>query len=351
MNTEDPGSTELRLLDAYLCLPNPELRINALSSKAASKRETEWEHVESWTEWTDFNPDEILRKFLNDEVAFADPCQLQRAECSIYSERCLEHVLSKWHNMVVNNALQHICSKLGVDKISWVPGRHGDGVRPDWSGVKEEEDSTSLVPGETKLQNPKSAKPLPKEWPTEESTGEHTDFISFLSQAATYSKMEKSRYAYVITNMELVVMRLSKETSTIPTRPSGTSRRLSAESNQLQGGNMQPPSSSPPAAHDQDDETGEDELPQTQQSIQSEEVPPFSPPHEPPSASDYVPSSSPVAELVHPEIARFAWTASTVTITKALVAIHILAVLQNERREKYDKVTEDYDYRELFVSP
>ena len=155
--------------------------------------------------------------------------------CQIHDEDSFESLLIKWTQTKTLSALSAAQDRLGIDhaqriymckggQAKWADSevkpkrivrnrRKGDKYcRPDWAAVKgSTQDGAStkaknLLPGETKLGSKWSSSMINPGFIDEEEFQE--DWFQPISQIFTYCVRNKARYGYLITDRELVVVRV-----------------------------------------------------------------------------------------------------------------------------------------------
>lgn len=156
--------------------------------------------------------------------------------CQIHDEDSLVSLIVKWNQSVVSNALSaaqsHLDGRLPHKVIymskggqAQYPGNHS-GLRPDWAGVKpsiaaintSSTKAQNVLPGETKLSRKWSSTKIEPE--RVEGIMEKQEWFLPLSQIFSYCVRANARYGYIITDKELVVIRV---------RPTGQSDALNSQ--------------------------------------------------------------------------------------------------------------------------
>ncbi|MCJ1359471.1 MAG: hypothetical protein MMC33_009473 [Icmadophila ericetorum] len=218
----------------YLKLPNP--AVNSDHSWLGGTTSTPAAHIRlrasDIVEWEDFNLEtlchiygRILELPADDLPDFARHLPFHLSE--IKDEDSLEALLIRWNNAVVSCALSvaqradiadgHGGSRLNAEEIYMARGGHAclpterknqRGFRPDWAGIipgklhrgTKRQSYINLLPGDTKLSS---------KW---ESTGKchrSNEFQKPWRQIFRYCLFAKVRYGYLLTQEELVVVRIS----------------------------------------------------------------------------------------------------------------------------------------------
>ena len=235
-----------RSLFDYLTSPNPVLDNrhcprgpNSRTSKAV------WRFPRVIEPWKDFNLASltsiyggIFQNVVHQHFDLIDFSRIPEFPfCQVADEDSLEALLIKWNQSVVSEALLASQDKLGD---AWPPpnilmARGGQAnypgsnsaYRPDWGGlqltVAQEEKglkSPNLLPGDTKLSSKWTSRELadidkesedeskkPRSINIQKVMG--TDWARPIRQVFTYCLVANVRYGFIITDRELVVLRIS----------------------------------------------------------------------------------------------------------------------------------------------
>ncbi|MCJ1272224.1 hypothetical protein MMC21_000010 [Puttea exsequens] len=151
------------------------------------------------------------------------------------SERSFEHILACWTRLVVNQALrkaqENVKSRPDRKNISFETADeahypdYNSAFRPDWAGVhtpdncsQGTERSLNYLPGDSKV-SPKWRSSSIENGEVTESR-EKADWLRPVSQIFEYMVQCKTRYGYIITDQELVAVRI---------RPNSKSSKLASE--------------------------------------------------------------------------------------------------------------------------
>lgn len=364
----------------YLNRPNPELVI--LPNAASSSRDSSaaWPNIDAWQNWTDFVVDAIevlFGAFLDTRFDLADVPPLPKAQRFIRDERSFEFVLTRWNNIIVNEALRVAGEYFNIEKVYWtvgsVVGDTGTIIRPDWAAVTNGMLSgdvmwSSLVPGDTKFSKesflttgPGSSNDnsrsrdddeLPQSSPLlsdERYRREH--FRACLEQVNYYAFRYKTRYCYIISNQELVILR---RTLDLPAS-SSTAIATTRARRQLQAGDTTPTprrktfasptftsTSSPPFAPSLISVSR-----QLLSSDPQDDIPSSSFSH-----SVYSEHGRPDENMANPDFVSIPWkTEQGLTINMALFALHVLASLSCSVKDEYPELHEDTDYVSILYGP
>ncbi|KAK4076671.1 uncharacterized protein Triagg1_4274 [Trichoderma aggressivum f. europaeum] len=171
-----------------------------------------WIHVENWRPWREFNY-KNLSSIYGDVLSLAGDPPLLEPTCSydreIWDEHSLDIFLSRFMLPVVNWALGHATQALGWGNrsIYLAPGSWTGSS--DWGLVSKgqmPDGYHNLLPGDTKL----SVKWRPE---MEESRDRYTrhQWTLPMSQVNTYAVRSGCRHSFIITDLHLIVLRLSRE--------------------------------------------------------------------------------------------------------------------------------------------
>ena len=197
-----------------------------------SKKNTtnsKWHKVTEIASWDDFTMDNLyalygslLQEPLTNEYAAAlKPVQvLPYPDCEIVDEASLKILIAKSNQTIVCNALtvavDMLRSKGAAVRVPMM-GRGGQAQPceprglPDWAGVYHEQDRPSnQIPGDAKLARKWSSQDIIVGLVDESLQGvaSQVEWLKPLRQILTYCCWAKSRYGYVITDKELVAIRV-----------------------------------------------------------------------------------------------------------------------------------------------
>ncbi|MCJ1258317.1 hypothetical protein MMC24_006149 [Lignoscripta atroalba] len=215
------------LLD-YLRIPNPAVSGEACPDGSNTKSTKNDYYVpRAVCEWEEFEYETLnvfyggeLRRVLEQEFDLQDFSGIPDFPfCKYFDENSFESLLIKWNHSIVSEALskaQHFLSRMH-DPIYMVRGGQAESPyprkkwKPDWGCVRlprfePRVKRKNLLPGDTKV----SAK-----WSSELiKTGEMTnnreskDWTRPISQIYSYCVRNNTRYGYIITDAELVAVRI-----------------------------------------------------------------------------------------------------------------------------------------------
>lgn len=208
----------------YLTSPNPSLDCTN-SSTGTNTLNAKWDAVTGLKEWTEFNYEtwmQIYGPILQQSIpaiAETNP-PLTMLERQIFTERTFETILDRaimpevsaalrvaWPRCYANDKVQDIAEIGKGDKARRGTMEEDDRYYADWAGIRQGELTNfgykNLCPGETKLAS---------KWSTSSEGRRRTDYIYPFNQIQTYcGRQWGSRYGYIITPDELVVVRVSRE--------------------------------------------------------------------------------------------------------------------------------------------
>ncbi|KAI1988141.1 hypothetical protein LOZ53_004058 [Ophidiomyces ophidiicola] len=319
-----------------------------------------WDTVDRVENWPDFNFVNLIamlgpilhHQFHQHELDI--PPQPSRATLRIVDEKSVTKLLSKWTHTRVDCALEKAVHLLQgrMMPISWASGGHADSsdevIYPDWAGIDLNDSFPTInrVPGDTKVSG---------KWHTEmQNEDELAEFLKPISQVMNYAKLFNTRYAYVVSDREVVCLRrtISEYEGTplargrerrplFPTTPIGHSSQISLASS------TPPPPSSPPVQV----VIRRQQLPQSSQLFltperarQSPRILLSSPKNISSSPSAYTDNGNPdVAEWIV-EMARVPWGETRpnhLTVNLAIFWIHILAAFDIDMQSSYPPLGRD----------
>ncbi len=160
-----------------------------------------------------------LREALaRESIDFTDHSAIPRLPFrEIHDGNSLEALLIKWNQSVVSDALKMTQSRMGAgqshDQIYMVRGGQANRLlqfAPDWAGVPRSDSSPcrphSILPGDTKVGWKWSSHKI-QTGDTEDIWLED-DWLEPIKQIYTYCHALEARYGYIITEKELVVVRV-----------------------------------------------------------------------------------------------------------------------------------------------
>ena len=230
-------ATLKQTLSDYLQSKNPDVQTKNWSrgSNTSSKRLT-YLTPGLIEKWEDFGYDSLqqiydgaLHRVLRSEYSCRDYSDIpEKPYCEIADENCLEMLLAMWNWRVVSEGLSKAQECLYAHQKSnviymakggrsrfLVAGKAGK-FRPDWAGIQTNpEDNISreetmkppnILPGDSKLGKKWSSNKI-KDGPVK---GEYlkSDWLKPLKQIYTYCVKANARYGYIITEEEVVVIRV-----------------------------------------------------------------------------------------------------------------------------------------------
>ena len=230
-------ATLKQTLSDYLQTKNPEVQTKNWSrgSNTSSKRLT-YLTPGLIEKWEDFGYESLqkiydgaLRRVLKSEYSCRDYSDIpQKPYCEIADENCLEMLLAMWNWRVVSEGLSKAQECLYAHQNSnviymakggrsrFLVASKAGKFRPDWAGIQSNpEDNISreetmkppnILPGDSKLGKKWSSNKI-KEGPVK---GEYlkSDWLKPLKQIYTYCVKANARYGYIITEEEVVVIRV-----------------------------------------------------------------------------------------------------------------------------------------------
>jgi hypothetical protein len=242
-------SVNKTLLD-YLRVQDPVLVSDKCRGGANTKSKTAKYVTPRWIDkWEDFEYDSLqsiyggaLDRVLKRDFPLKDFSAIPRIPfCEVFDENSLEALLTKWNQSVVSEALsaaQECLHKPQTSKAIYM-ARGGQGdfpesekFRPDWAGVQPatlqieglrgSSKPWNILPGDTKVGRKWSScdivpglvqhQWMPKDW------------IRPLSQIYTYCVKAQARYGYIISDKELVVVRIRPSLQMDDSQPTNDSQ-------------------------------------------------------------------------------------------------------------------------------
>ncbi|KAF5619783.1 hypothetical protein F52700_11611 [Fusarium sp. NRRL 52700] len=162
----------------------------------------------SWRTWDEFNYDTLTRIFrrkLASEYRGSSEPRALELDLIVNNEETLEDLLRRFVSPCVNYALENQQGHPHLGRGS----RCGYEDRPDWSAISteyitEHGQYANILPGDTKL----DTKWAP--WMSEDE-GSFNEWQTVLAQELTYMARYRTRYGFIITDANLVVLRITRE--------------------------------------------------------------------------------------------------------------------------------------------
>ncbi|PNY27982.1 Uncharacterized protein TCAP_02092 [Tolypocladium capitatum] len=195
-----------------LVKPNPDLD-SSFVTRGPNTFNADWIKVNSWRPWRAFTYKSLLSIYSNALLAtWRSPPLINPGSAYDYEiryEHSLDLFLAIFMLPVVNGALERATKVLKMDEVFYLgPGCWvGD---PDWALVSHHRIENgrywNLLPGDTKL----SAKWQPRMEQSQDDRTRHQWTLP-VSQDSSYAAQSDCRYGFIITDLHLVVLRLSKE--------------------------------------------------------------------------------------------------------------------------------------------
>ncbi|KAI1330262.1 hypothetical protein F5Y16DRAFT_396554 [Xylariaceae sp. FL0255] len=229
----------------YLVRPNPAIQLQeCLTESPYYTKSTRYPVPRYIRKWTEFNATTIqklfnqrLKRALDNESSLHDFSHIHASYCRIHDEDSLEALLVKSNQSIILESLEHTSQDLLLQGVSMVRGGQAqlyhtwrdraktdpkvrpEGVAkmrskwcPDWAGLVDVHGNNNILPGDTKLS---------RNWRSEDLK----DFIGKRGQRALkddstpsvlwpirqllhYCIESHMRYGYIITDEELVIMRI-----------------------------------------------------------------------------------------------------------------------------------------------
>lgn len=210
----------------YLRKDNPPLKTqHCIRGKNTKSMPSVWVRPEEIRSWEDFDLESLKTIYsgeLNEVLQCHHPGLHDHAKipqfpfCEIRDEDSLNTLLNKWTYSTVTDALVAAQSfHRNSQSIYMVKGAQADypgslsNFRPDWAGVlrpTSQSRPTNILPGDTKL-NTKWSSAWIRKGPLRFRSGDK-DWRQPLLQIFTYCTWANARYGYIITDAELVVVRV-----------------------------------------------------------------------------------------------------------------------------------------------
>lgn len=268
----------------------------------------------------------ILGPLLDKTFEFHLPPPIPEKLLKPADERAMGLIVARWHNVILNEAFRVAAPFLGF-LLTWGAGSMYPivGLKPDWASSKCDVDTNGNrlrsgnkccnLPGETKF-CPSTFNIM---WAddTEEPDQNQQLVKNSFEQVVTYAQSFKTRYCYLLTNVELNVIRIMRD---LP-QPIGQSLAERPH---------------PRLAHHTISQSHREPSPGG--SVTEEDI--------------SIMSTLSIAETANalPEFVTIAWEAEgpkQLTVNLALFALHVFAALSSDVRDYYDPIESDKVHLEL----
>ena len=235
------SSSQQSLLE-YLQQKNPIIN-NARCRTGKNTKTTlaSWVTPRHFELWEDFELNSLksmyggaLQSILQEKYELQDHSAIPEFPfCEIHDENSLETLIIKWNYSVVSGALaagqQRLQRYRDWEQIYMVRGGQANYPgsdskhRTDWAGIHRSHSPrwarpTNILPGDTKLSCKWTSEPI--EYGAAEDSTTPENWFGPLKQVYTYCLRANVRYGYILTDKELVVLRI---------RPGPQDRSLSAK--------------------------------------------------------------------------------------------------------------------------
>ena len=200
------------------------------SRRRSSTRSTKWPNLKKITKWREFGW-ETLRGIFNNQLQLAlntqvsdlhDFSYIQPAFRRIHDENALESILIKSNQSIVLEALLKTPRNFLKQKVEMVRGGQAILIydkssrdMPDWAGINERQGSNNILPGETKTSWTWQSTDIERtSLPNGDGDEGSMQSLWPLRQLLNYCICSFARYGYIITNKELVVVRVGSGEAT-----------------------------------------------------------------------------------------------------------------------------------------
>ena len=244
----------------YLSTKNPTLDVTYCESGPNTKSgNTPWDFPRRIQDWADFKYQSLnsiyhgaLRDVLRHQFNFNVLAKLDRPDREIHSEDGMTNVVVLWNKNIVSNGLKAAQNQIGTDlpheKICMCEGKQAQPPamvpesfkpdskgkkqnqkprNPDWAGrkpstvdpnepngkAKKMNKAKNLLPGDTKVSTKWKSARLP-EGDVDKGEVRGKSLFQPVGQIYTYCVRLNARYGYIITDKELVVVRIRPLTQT-----------------------------------------------------------------------------------------------------------------------------------------
>ncbi|KAI0903899.1 hypothetical protein F4823DRAFT_616893 [Ustulina deusta] len=238
--------TDPRTLYEYLTRPNPaiELQESLAESPPYYTKSIEYPSPAIIRKWSEFNLTTVqrlfsqrLRQTLNTESDLHDFSHIHASYCKVHDEDSLEALIVKSNQSILLESLEHTSQDLLLQSVSMVRGGQAqlyhtwrDRIKanpkvrakeklntkskwyPDWAGLADVHGYNNILPGDTKLSRNWRSEDLKQFIGRKGQEALQNEPVPSLlwpvRQLLHYCIESHMRYGYIITDEELVVMRV-----------------------------------------------------------------------------------------------------------------------------------------------
>jgi hypothetical protein len=248
----------------YLSTKNPTLNVKNCNSGPNTKSgKTAWDLPRQIQDWADFEYQSLdsiyngaLRNVLRRQFNLHQQVQPDRTSRDIHSEANMSDIVVLWNKTIVSNGLKVAQKQIGTDlphekiymcqgkqaqppsKVPEMLGPESKGKKknqkhrnPDWAGrkpstvnpneprrkAKKPTKAKNLLPGDTKV-SPKWKSANLTKGDVNKAVVKDKSWFQPVAQIYTYCVRSNARYGYIITDKELVVVRIRSLPQTGPPR-------------------------------------------------------------------------------------------------------------------------------------
>ncbi|KAL9063341.1 MAG: hypothetical protein Q9157_008290 [Trypethelium eluteriae] len=219
----------------YLTKANPNLEVHPIYDKTyqgkpfpsdglksgGSTRNDKYPKTETWSVWEEFNLENVRKLFderlsatLQRDFDLQDFSQIHPYFYRISDEDSFQSFVIKYNQSVVLEALDKTAHELLRQEVVMVRGGQAKVLfypkwNPDWGGRSHSRGTTNILPGETKSSRVFNSRTLMDNIQEEGGVEEpETDYLWPVRQLLAYCVDGHMRYGYIITNEELMVVRV-----------------------------------------------------------------------------------------------------------------------------------------------
>lgn len=209
------------LLD-YLRRPNPTVKYSQHKTGKSNTMNRMYQLPRWISKWKGFNTRSLEREYseILGHVTKRDAVELREMDLWVRNEDGVREIISKWNREIVYKALEETSGILGRDDLVYMvsgssardPSGPTKCLHPDWAAIPRERPDQglphSMLPGDTKY-----SEKWKSEWVVEGERNlkpgkPYPEWFRPIAQIFTYCCRLEKRYAYIITDEELVLFRV-----------------------------------------------------------------------------------------------------------------------------------------------
>lgn len=217
---------------AYLTKANPSLQLHSTRNDSPqSYRPSHTKHDDyplpsNLKRWNEFKLSTVKKLFgskistvLDEEFEnLRDFSYVHPESCKIFDEDSFKVLVAKSNQCIVLEALTQTPKDINHQSVSMMTGGaakvfNKPRKKPDWAGKSATEEEFNILPGDAKISRNWVSSDLPKRLAVKGSPAVSTEILWPIRQVLHYCVESQARYGYIISDKELVVLRVGLKES------------------------------------------------------------------------------------------------------------------------------------------